>query len=85
MVHRVVMIFGAGEANALAAVKATAEVPSPVAVSAKSKDTNTGRTKTGENASETKELPAIRSLDPPVATVASEKSDSRDGGRPAGR
>jgi hypothetical protein len=44
-----------------------------------------GRTKTGENASEAKELPAIRSLDSPVATVAFEKSDSRDDGRPAGR
>jgi len=78
-------LFGAGEADASAEVKATAEVPSPVAVSAESKDTNKGRTKTAENASETKELPAIRSLDPPVATVASEKSDSRDDGRPAGR
>ena len=78
-------LFGAGEADALAAVKAVVEVTTPVAVSAESKDTNKAPTRTGENASEPKELPAIRALDPPVATVASEKSDSRDAGRPAGR
>jgi hypothetical protein len=78
-------LFGAGEADALAAVKAVVEVTTPVAVSAESKDTNKAPTKTGENASEPKELPAIRALDPPVATVASEKSDSRDDSQPAGR
>src|SRR5438477_7627314 len=58
-------LFGAGEADALAAVKGTAEVSSLVAVSAASKDTNKGQPKTGENASEPKDLPAIRPLDPP--------------------
>jgi Subtilase family len=78
-------LFGAGEADALAAVKAVVEITTPVAVSAESKGTNKAPTKTGENAAEPKELPAIRALDPPVATVASEKSDSRDDSRPAGR
>lgn len=78
-------LFGAGEADALAAVKAVVEVTTPVAVSAESKDTNKALTRTGENAPEPKELPAIRALDPPVAAVASEKSDSRDDSRPAGR
>jgi hypothetical protein len=78
-------LFGAGEADALAAVKAVVEVATPVAVSAESKDGNKAPTNTGENASEPKEGPAIHALDPPVATVASEKSDSRDDGRPAGR
>lgn len=78
-------LFGAGEADALAAVKAVVEVTTPVAVSAESKDTNKAPTRTGENAPEPKELPAIRALDPPVAAVASEKSDSRDDSRPAGR
>jgi subtilisin family serine protease len=80
--------FGAGEADALAAVKAAIETPAPVAVSSDSKEpgeeTNKETAKTGENTSEQKELPAVRSPDPPVAAMASEKSDSRDRARAVG-
>ncbi len=82
-------LFGAGEADAFAAVQAVIEASTPVAVSVESKEmikaTGKETARTGENASEQKELPAIRSVDPPVATIASEKSDSGDNNRPAGR
>jgi len=77
-------LFGAGEADAYAAVQAVIEVSAPVAVSGAPKETNQDKSKAAENASEQKELPPVRSLDPPGATMASEKSDSRDNARPAG-
>ncbi len=78
-------LFGAGEADAYAAVRAVTETPTPLAVSAPPNEAATRAMKTGENASEPKELPGTRALDPPVATMASEKSDSGDSRRTAGQ
>jgi hypothetical protein len=77
-------LFGAGEADGYAAVQAVIGVSAPVAVSGAPEETNQNKSKAAENASEQKELPPVRSLDLPVATMASEKSDSRDNARPAG-
>ena len=78
-------LFGAGEADAYAAVRAVTETPTPLAVSAPPNEAATRAMKTGEKASEPKELPGTRALDPPVATMASEKSDSGDSRRTAGQ
>jgi hypothetical protein len=62
-------LFGAGEADAFAAVEAViGSTPAPVA--------NTSvptQQKPAENAPEQREIPSVRSLEPQVSTVASEK------------
>jgi hypothetical protein len=78
-------LFGAGEADAYAAVRAVTETPTPLAVSAPPNEAAARAMKAGENASEPKEWPGTRALDPPVATMASEKSDSGDSHRTAGQ
>jgi subtilisin family serine protease len=78
-------LFGAGEADAYAAVRAATETPTPPAVSAPPNEAATRAMKTGESASEPKELPGSRVLDPPVATMASERWDSGDSHRTAGQ
>jgi hypothetical protein len=67
-------LFGAGEADAFAAVSAVAAIPAaPVAVS--------GRP-AGENVQDRRELPATRALNQPAA-VASDKSAPGDANRAA--
>jgi subtilisin family serine protease len=55
-------LFGAGEADAFAAVQAVTAEPAPVA-----------NTPASQNASERQENPPVRALAPQVSTVASEK------------
>jgi hypothetical protein len=78
-------LFGAGEADAYVAVRAATKTPAPAAVSAPPKETTERAMKTDENALEPKELPVIPALDPPVAAVASGKSDSGDRSGTAGQ
>jgi hypothetical protein len=69
-------LFGAGEADAYAAVQAvTAEPATPVAASEPPKPP--------ETAPEQRETPAVRALDPPVTTIAAEKPAASDAVRPA--
>jgi subtilisin family serine protease len=71
-------LFGAGEADAYAAVQAVGHEPAvPVAGS--------GLPKATENAAESTETPPARAMDSPAATIASDKSDSGDSGQPAPR
>jgi subtilisin family serine protease len=71
-------LFGAGEADAYAAVQAANSGPAtPVAGSAPSK--------AAENAAESTGAPPVRAMNTPAATIASEKSDSGDIARPAGQ
>ena len=65
-------LFGAGEANAFAAVQAVAAEPAPVA-----------NTPAPKNASEQGENPPVRALVPQVSTVASEKSTTNGPNQPA--
>jgi subtilisin family serine protease len=68
-------LFGAGEADAFAAVSAVAAIPAaPVAVS--------GRP-AGENVQDRRELPATRALIQPPAAMASDKSAPGDANRAA--
>ena len=71
-------LFGAGEADAFAATEA-AVVAAGTAVATQESS------KTRESAPEAKEGPAERSLIPPVATVASEKSTNVEANRPPGQ
>jgi hypothetical protein len=69
-------LFGAGEADAYAAVQATVSSPAaPVAAVAE-------RSKR-ENVSDQKDMPATRDLSPPGAAMASDKSAVTDANRPA--
>jgi subtilisin family serine protease len=69
-------LFGAGEADAYAAVRATVSSPAaPVAAVAEPPKR--------ENVSDQKDMPATRDLSPPAATVASDKSAVIDANRPA--
>jgi hypothetical protein len=69
-------LFGAGEADAYAAVQAvTAQPSTPVAASEPPKPR--------ETAPEPTETPAVRALDPPVTTMAAEKPAVTDAVRPA--
>jgi len=66
-------LFGAGEADAYAAVQAAiAAAPGPVASTEGVKDPR----KAGENPSEQTETPAVRASSPPATAVAAEKSPS---------
>jgi hypothetical protein len=61
--------FGAGEADAYAAIEAEiAQAPAPVASASAP-----AQPKPAENAPEQREIPLVRSLEPQVSTVASEK------------
>jgi hypothetical protein len=69
-------LFGAGEADAYAAVQAVTAQPSmPVAASEPPKP--------HETAPEQRETPAVRALNPPVTTMAAEKPATSDAIRPA--
>jgi hypothetical protein len=71
-------LFGAGEADAFAAVRNIAGSPAaPVAA--------VPEPAKRENLSEQKDIPATRDLSPPGATIASDKSTVFDANRPAGR
>jgi hypothetical protein len=71
-------LFGAGEADAYAAVGATVSSPAaPVAA--------VPEPARRENVSDQKDIPATRDLSPPGATVASDKSAVIDANRPAAR
>ena len=62
-------LFGAGEADAFAAVEAViGAAPAPVASASAPV-----QQKPAENAPEQREIPLVRSLEPQVSTVASEK------------
>jgi subtilisin family serine protease len=66
-------LFGAGEADAYAAVQAAiAAAPGPVASTEGVKDPR----KAAENPSEQTETPAVRASSPPATAVAAEKSPS---------
>jgi len=71
-------LFGAGEADAFAATEAAVEAAGTAVATRESP-------KTDESAPEAKEGPAERSLTPPVATVASEKSTKVEANRPPGQ
>jgi hypothetical protein len=71
-------LFGAGEADAYAAVQAVTAQPS-AAVAAPEPP------KPRETAPEQKETPAIRALSPPATTMASEKPAAKDTVRPSGQ
>jgi hypothetical protein len=69
-------LFGAGEADACAAVEAvTAQPSTPVAASEPPKPR--------ETAPQQKETPAVRALNPPVTTMAAEKPAASDAVQPA--
>jgi subtilisin family serine protease len=69
-------LYGAGEADAFAAVQATVGLPAaPIAAVPQSP----GR----EKVSDQKDIPATRELSPPGATVASDKSAVIEANRPA--
>jgi hypothetical protein len=69
-------LFGAGEADACAAVQAVSVAPAaPVAASEPAK--------ARENVPEQKETTVVRALGPPVTTVAAEKPPASDAVRPA--
>jgi len=62
-------LFGAGEADAYAAIEAViAAAPAPVASTSEP-----AQSKPAENAPEQREIPLVRSLEPQVSTAASEK------------
>jgi len=62
-------LFGAGEADAYAAIEAViAAAPAPVASTP-----GPAAQKPAENAPEQREIPLVRSIEPQVSTVASEK------------
>ncbi len=65
-------LFGAGEADALAAIQAVVAEPAPVAT-----------TPAPQNASERQENPPVRALAPQVSTVASEKAATSAPNQPA--
>jgi Subtilase family len=65
-------LFGAGEADALAAVQAVVAEPAPVAT-----------TPAPQNASQRQENPPVRALAPQVSTVASEKATTSAPNQPA--
>jgi hypothetical protein len=67
-------LFGAGEADALAAVQAVTVAPPPVA-----------NTPAPQNAAERLENPPVRAVTPQVSTVASEKSTTSEPVRPGAR
>ncbi len=67
-------LFGAGEADALAAVQAVVAEPAPVA-----------NTSAPQNASERQENPPLRALVPQVSTMAAEKSTTSAPHQPAAR
>ncbi len=74
-------LFGAGEADAYAALEAVIVPPSaPVADSAEP-----APQASQQNAAETREIPPVRALTPQVSTVASDKSTVREPVRPAPR
>jgi subtilisin family serine protease len=65
-------LFGSGEADAFAAVQgAGAASPAPVAAAPVPQKAESG--------AESKEIPPVRALSPPIATMASEKSGTKDG------
>jgi subtilisin family serine protease len=69
-------LFGAGEADAYAAVSAVSNVPAaPVAV--------VSDTPAAEKVSDRPEVPATRALSQPAAAMASDKSAAGEGNRPA--
>ena len=69
-------LYGAGEADAFAAVEATVGLPAaPVAA--------VPQPSRRENVSDQKDIPATRDLSPPGATVASDKSAVIEANRPA--
>jgi subtilisin family serine protease len=67
-------LFGAGEADAFAAVSAVATAPAVAAVSDRP---------AVENVSDRQEVPGTRALDQPAAAVASDKSAAGEANRPA--
>jgi len=69
-------LFGAGEADAYAAVSAVSTVPAaPVAA--------VSDTPAAEKVSDRPEVPATRALSQPAAAMASDKSAAGEGNRPA--
>ncbi len=67
-------LFGAGEADAFAAVSAVATAPAVAAVSDRP---------AAENVSDRQQVPGTRALDQPAAAVASEKPAAGEANRPA--
>jgi hypothetical protein len=71
-------LFGAGEADALAAVEAVIAAPGvPVA--------GTSQPAAQQNGAETREIPPVRALTPQVSTVASDKATIGEPPKPAAR
>ena len=67
-------LFGAGEADALAAVQAVVAGSAPVA-----------NTSAPQNASELQQNPPVRALTPQVSTMAAEKAATGEANPPAAR
>ena len=70
-------LFGAGEADAFAAVQAVTPVAAVPTAAAVSEPPQTG------NARQDAEMPAIRAANPPIAAMASDKPGSGETNRPA--
>jgi len=74
-------LFGAGEADAFAAVETVIAMPSPPLAGTTAPQPEN----TSENAREQREIPPVRSLTPQVSTMASEKPDTDTAVRPPAR
>jgi hypothetical protein len=68
-------LFGAGEADAFAAVSAVVTAPAPVAA--------VSGTSAAEKVEVRQDVPSTRDLNPPGAAMASDKSAVREAHRPA--
>ncbi|HTF74212.1 MAG TPA: peptidase, partial [Bradyrhizobium sp.] len=68
-------LFGAGEADAFAAVSAVVTAPAPVAA--------VSGTPAAEKVEVRQDVPSTRDLNPPGAAMASDKSAVREAHRPA--
>jgi len=71
-------LFGAGEADAYAAVSAVVPAPAPPVAGVSNRPA-------AENVSDSQDVPATRALNPPAAAMASDKSAVGEANRPAAR